>query len=107
MYFFLFLDSFLKNIFNLFVARGGGGEEEKHQYVVASFMLPTGDMDCNPAFCPDWKLNWQPFGLQAGAQSIEPHQPGLFVFFTLKNGKHKIMYDSSSKNNFGYIYVIN
>ena len=26
--------------------------------------------------CPDWKMNWRPFGLQADAQSSEPHQPG-------------------------------
>ena len=29
--------------------------------------------------CPDWKSNWWPFGLQAGAQSTEPHQPGQFL----------------------------
>ena len=27
--------------------------------------------------CPDWESNQQPFGLQAGAQPTEPHQPGL------------------------------
>ena len=27
--------------------------------------------------CVDRELNWQPFGLQAGAQSTETHQPGL------------------------------
>ena len=26
---------------------------------------------------PDWELNQQPYGLQAGTQSTEPHQPGL------------------------------
>ena len=43
---------------------------------------PTGDMAHNPGMCPDWELNLQPFGSQAGAQSTEPHQPGLlFIFF--------------------------
>ena len=37
------------------------------------------DLDCNPGICPDWELNWQPFGLQAGTQSTEPHQPGLIL----------------------------
>ena len=30
------------------------------------------------ACAPDWELNQQSFGLQASAQSIEPHQPGRF-----------------------------
>ena len=29
--------------------------------------------------CPDWELNWQPFGSQAGTQFTEPHQPGLVL----------------------------
>ena len=55
-------------------------EREKHQCVVASRMPPTGDLACNPAMGPDWESNWQLFGLQAGAQSTEPHQPGKRVF---------------------------
>ena len=39
---------------------------------------PTGDLAPNPGMCPDWESNWQPFGLQAGYQSTEPHQPGQF-----------------------------
>ena len=31
----------------------------------------------NPGMCPDWESNQRPFGLQVGAQSTEPHQPGL------------------------------
>ena len=46
---------------------------------------PTRDLACNPGMCPDWELNWRPFGLQAGTQSTEPHQPG-----------HKIL---KNKNN--------
>ena len=34
------------------------------------------DLAHNPGMCPDWESNQRPFGLQAGAQSTEPHQPG-------------------------------
>ena len=55
----------------------GEREGEKHHCVVASHTPTTGDLAYNPGMCPDWELNQQPFGLQAGAQSTEPHQPGL------------------------------
>ena len=55
----------------------GEREGEKHHCVVASYTPTTGDLAYNPGMCPDWELNQQPFGLQAGAQSTEPHQPGL------------------------------
>ena len=56
----------------------GKREGEKHQCVVASCTPPTGDMACNPGMCPDWESNQRPLGSQAGAQSTEPHQQGLF-----------------------------
>ena len=56
-------------------------EGEKHQCVVASHTLPTGDLAHNPGMCPDWELNQRPFGSQAGTQSTEPHQPGLELSF--------------------------
>ena len=72
--------NFLKR-FYLFIfrekGREGEREGEKHQYVVASHTPPNGDLARNPGMCPDWELNQQPFGLQAGTQSTEPHQPGL------------------------------
>ena len=43
----------------------------------------TGDLSCNPDMCPDWESNWRPFGSQAGTQSTEPHQPGLYCYFIL------------------------
>ena len=69
--------------FCLFLDRGGGREKEgeRHQCVVASHAPPTGDLACNPGLCPDWELNQRPFGSQAGAQSTEPHQPGLLKYF--------------------------
>ena len=54
---------------------------DKHQCVVASHVPPTGDLARNPGMCPDWESNLQPFGSQAGAQSTEPHQPGLIFIF--------------------------
>ena len=70
-----------KKTFYLFIyfrdkGRKGEREGEKHQCVVASRVSPTVDLACNPGMCPDWESNWQPFGLQAGAQTTEMHQPG-------------------------------
>ena len=45
--------------------------------MVASHAPSTGDLACNPGTCPDWELNWQPFGSQTHAQSTELQQPGL------------------------------
>ena len=55
-------------------------EGEKRQCEVASRVPPTGDLVGNPGMCPDWKLNWRPFDLQASTQSTEPHQPGLYLY---------------------------
>ena len=68
---------FKKDFFNLFLERGER-EGEKHRCMVASLAPPIRDLDHNPGMCPDWELNWRPFGSQACAQSTEPHQPGLF-----------------------------
>ena len=53
---------FLKKDFvYLFLEKGEG---EKHQYVVASHVAPTGDPACNPGMCPDWESNQWPFSSQ-------------------------------------------
>ena len=44
-----------------------------------------GTWPATQACAPDWELNWQPFDSQASTQSIESHQPGLYVYFFLKN----------------------
>ena len=77
---------FKKNILFIYFFRERGKEGkrggEKHQCMVTSRTPPTGDLAHNPGTCPDWELNWWPFGLQAGTQSTEPYQPGvLFCFF--------------------------
>ena len=54
----------------------GEGEGEKHQCVVASCTPSAGDLAYNPGMCPDWELNWQPFGSRASTQSTEAYQPG-------------------------------
>ena len=43
----------------------------------------TGDLAHNTCMCPDWELNQQSFGPQAGTQSTEPHQPGQQGAFEL------------------------
>ena len=72
------LHKFFKKAYYLFIYFREGGREsekegEKHQCVVASYMPPTGDLAGNSGMCPDWESNQQPFGLQAGTQSTEPH----------------------------------
>ena len=84
LYSFLFNVTFFKDFIYLFLERGEGREKEgeKHQWVVASHMPPTGDLACNPGMCPDWELNQRSFALQACAQSAEPHHPGPnFILF--------------------------
>ena len=73
---------FLKDLIYLFIfrERGREGKREKDQCAVASRVPPTGDLVRNPGMCPDWVSNQQTFGSQAGAQSTEPHQSGLFCF---------------------------
>ena len=44
---------------------------------------PTGYLAHNPGMCPEWKSNRRPSGLQASAQSTEPHQPGLEIKFLI------------------------
>ena len=75
----IYVSFFLKDFTYLFLERRKGREKdrEKHRYLVASHVPPTGDVAHNPGMCPDWKSNWQPFGSQASTHSTEPHQPGL------------------------------
>ena len=72
---------FLKDFIYLFLEIGEEKEKEgeKNQCVVAAWVPPTADPACNPGMCPDWESNQRPFGLQASAQSTEPHEPGLFL----------------------------
>ena len=78
----LFFKTEMTPIKFIFFRDGKGRRKgEKHQCVDASHMPPTRDLRRNPDMCPDWKLNWQPFGLQSSPQSTEPHQLGLNIFF--------------------------
>ena len=65
--------------FYLFILRQRGreGKRERNINVRLLLMCSHWDLARNPGMCPDWESNWRPFGLQAGAQSFEPHQPGL------------------------------
>ena len=49
----------------MFREKGREKEGEKHHCVVASCTTPTGDLAQNPGMCPQWELNWRPFGSQA------------------------------------------
>ena len=97
MYQFVLLYIFKRFYLFIFGERGMEGEEEKHQYVVASYTPSTGILSCNPGVCPDWESDWQPFGLQVGTQSTEPHQPGHLIC------SFKI---NVFKNMHVYIYII-
>ena len=79
-------------IFYLFLERGERRKEQREGNIgvwgnppIVCLTLPTGDLVCNPGMCPDWELNQQPFGPQAGAQSTKPHQPGTFFFLNINS----------------------
>ena len=78
-FFFLFLTFILRER-----GREGEREGEKQQCMIASRSPHTGDLAHNLGMCPDWESNRRPFASQSGAQSTEPHQPGLFGRFFKK-----------------------
>ena len=55
----------------------GEGERNINAWLVAPHAPLTGDPAHNPGMCPSWESNRQPFDLQAGTPSTEPHKPGL------------------------------
>ena len=63
---FCFFLLFLNMLFIYFQREGKGRkrEGEKHQCVVASHMVPNGDLTRNPGVCPDWESIWWAFGSQ-------------------------------------------
>ena len=72
---------FFTDFIYLFSEKGREKERERNVsvWLVASRVPPPGDLAHNPGMCSDWKSNRRPFGSQAGAQSTEPHQPGLYL----------------------------
>ena len=79
-----FLSFFLSLTFYLFTFRAEGREKERERNI--SVWLPLAHpipatWPATQACALDWESNWRPFGSQAGAQSVEPHQPGLFLYF--------------------------
>ena len=72
----IFENLFFIRFYLFFRERGREGERgQKHQCVVTSHVPPTGDLAHSPGMRPDRESNQRPFGLQAHAQSIEPHPP--------------------------------
>ena len=70
---------FLKILFIYFQRKEKGGRKRGGETSMCGFLSctpPTGDLAGNPGMCPDWELNWRPFGLQTGTQSTESHQSG-------------------------------
>ena len=72
----------------IYLLLGRGKERETLNMWVIHQLLdycgsPTRDLAHNPGMCPDWELNQHPLDWQAGAQSIEPHQPGPKVLLII------------------------
>ena len=77
---------FFKILFILDRAEGRKKEREKTSMCGCLFCTPYWGpyLAHNPGMCPDWESNQRPFGLQAGTQSTEPHQPGINIWFFKK-----------------------
>ena len=75
---FIYLLTYLKDFFYLFLGRKRGRETTMCGCLSST---PCGDLARNSGMCPDWESNWPPFDSWAGAQSTESCQPGLYVLF--------------------------
>ena len=86
----IFFNIFFKDFIYLFQKEERGGRKRGRETSMCGCLSCTPyqrpDLACNPNMCPDWELNQPPFGLQAGAQSTEPHQPGLSTRFYVLAG---------------------
>ena len=77
-------NGFLDFIYLFILETGEGREKEKVRNIhvreirpVVSRTPPFGGLAHNPGMCSDQESNLRPLGLQPGAQSTEPYQPGL------------------------------
>ena len=78
----IFAYIFKKILFIYFLERGGGKEKDRKRNINVWSPLtspPMRNLAHKPGLCPDWESNLQTFGLQACAQSSEPHNAGLFA----------------------------
>ena len=76
------------NLKKIFMFREGKGGRKRGRGTsmcgCLSRALLLGTVRYNPGMSPDWESNQRPFGLRAGTQSTEPHQPGLMEAFSRK-----------------------
>ena len=73
-----------------------GEEGEKEREININVWLPLsyvqlGNLGHNSGMCPDWESNLWPFGLQAGTQSTELHQPGRVSSFKLDRAWRQLL----------------
>ena len=57
----MYFKEFLKFLKRLYLFLERGREKERKRNIGVS-QAPTGALAHNPAMCPDWELNLQPFG---------------------------------------------
>ena len=77
---------FLINILFIYFQRGEGREKERQRNINVWLPLVRPLLRTWPttqACTLGWELNRQPFVLQAGTQSTEPHQPGICIQYLL------------------------
>ena len=74
---------FLKILYSFIFWEKGREGERGREASMCGYLLrdPYWGLACNPGMCLDWESNRWPFSAQAGAQSTEPHQPGLLCLF--------------------------
>ena len=80
---FSFLFLFFKDFIYLLLERGKGGRKRGVETSMCGCLshVPNGEPGPQPRHVPWLGINQWPFSSQAGAQSTEPHQPGLSFIF--------------------------
>ena len=86
---------FLKISFIYFYREGKRGRKRGNEIPMCKryidwlplILPPLGAWPTTQACALTGNLNWRPLRLQAGAQSTEPHQPGLYCIFFLLMGQ--------------------
>ena len=75
--------------------------------MVASHVVPNGDLACNRGMCPDWESNWRPFGLQPVLNLLSYTSQGdFYAFYVYEEDPRKLEFIYKKLCTYSYMFKL-